>query len=80
MRQTPELGLGSTSKSTTISSQARDLFPINKSILSKEDFLSEPPLERPKMAEFNVDSVISACLITEFDINLELSSEQRKKI
>ena len=80
-RRTPGLGLGSTSKSTTIASQARDLFPINKSILSEEDPLSEPPLEGgPKTAEFNEDSVVSARLITELDINQELSLEQKKGI
>src|ERR1700720_2792385 len=80
-KQTPGLGLGSTSKSTTVASQARDLFPVNKSILSEEDPLSEPPLEGgPKTAEFNEDSVVSARLITKLDINQELSSEQKKGI
>src|ERR1700722_17764099 len=78
--RTPSLGLGSTLKSTTVASQARHLFPVNKSILSEEDPLSEPPLEGgPKTAEFNEDSVVSVCLITELDINRELSLEQKKE-
>ena len=80
-RRTPGIGLGSTLRNATVTSQARDLFPVNKLILSEEDPLSEPPLEGgPKTAEFNEDSVVSARLITELDINQELSSEQKKGI
>jgi hypothetical protein len=79
--QIPKLGLGSQADTNTVTSQAKDLFNSEKLRLSDKDPPSEAPLEGgPKTSEAPIDSTDSSRLLEEFDINPELSLEQRAQI
>jgi hypothetical protein len=79
--QTPNLGLGSPKRVSTVASEVKDLLPTQKVELEEEDIYSEPPLEGgSKTAELPEDPVDSKQLIKVLNINPELPASKRKEL
>ena len=69
----PKVGVLVPNCTATITSQAPEVLQLLTSYHSKDDPLTENPLEGgPKLYENNEDLITSNCLIEELDINLKL--------